>query len=50
MSAELFNSPEELENFHDNFYESPMMPIPEVKYTEQEPREIKGMPLFKKHV
>ncbi|CCY62068.1 organic solvent tolerance protein [Clostridium sp. CAG:967] len=48
MSAELFNSPEELENFHDNFYESPMMPIPEVKYTEQEPREIKGMPLFKK--
>ena len=48
MSAELFNSPEALENFHDNFYESPMMPIPEVKYTEQEPREIKGMPLFKK--
>ncbi len=48
MPAELFNSPEELENFHDNFYEAPMSPIPEVKYTDDEPHETRGMPLFKK--
>lgn len=48
MPAELFNSPEELENFHDNFYEAPMSPIPEVKYTDDEPYETRGMPLFKK--
>lgn len=48
LAAELFNSPEDLENFHNNFYESPMMPIPEVKYEDNEPHETRGMPLFKK--
>lgn len=46
-SAELFNNNEELEDFHETFYEAPMTPIPEVKPVHQG-YEIKGMPVFKK--
>lgn len=35
-SAELFESPEDLENFNHRFYEAPVAPIPEVTYEDDE--------------
>lgn len=49
-SKELFSTPQDLENFHEYFYEAPIIPGPNV--TSDEPQNmigpIKSMPLFKK--
>ena len=59
--AELFDSPEDLENFDAKFYEGPAarIPVPEVKYTDKSEDSYTGgdyhkfnpnltQPLFKK--
>ncbi len=49
ISKELFESPADLENFYENFYEAPLTPIPEVTVVDGSSiKPLKTMPLFKK--
>lgn len=49
ISKELFESPADLENFYDNFYEAPLTPIPTVEVVDgSSVKPVKGTPLFKK--
>lgn len=49
FSKELFETPADLENFHEGFYEAPVIPIPTVEVKDGSTiQPLKGMPLFKK--
>lgn len=49
MARDLVETPEDLENIQEQFYEAPSMPMPEVKVIEgSTAKPIKTLPLFKK--
>ena len=49
FAAEVFNSPADLENFHERFYEAPTNTVPDMQVVEGSTMgDVRGMPLFKK--
>ncbi len=49
VSKDLFETPEDLENFHEKFYEAPLTPIPDVEIKEgSTQKELSVMPWVKK--